>query len=225
VVELAAPGGNMNTGSANGVLSTLNEGDSTPGNDSYAYYQGTSMAAPHVAGVAALMLAKNPNLTPDEVEAKLKATARAFPAACSGCGTGIVDANAAVNAVTATVAVAAPTQNEVESNNYISSANAVTVAGTVVSGSLSSTSDNDYFVVQVPAGKTLTATLTQGSSALDYDLYAYNASGAQLTQSTNGAGVSDAVSLANTAGTSQARYVRVRYHAGGVGKYSLKFTW
>jgi serine protease len=178
-----------------------------------------------VAGVAALMLAKNPNLTPDEVEAKLKATARAFPASCSGCGAGIVDAAAAVNAVTATTTVQPPAQNEVESNNYISNANAVSVSGTVVSGSLSSTTDNDYFVVQVPAGKTLTATLTQGSSALDYDLYAYNAGGTQLAQSTNGAGVSDAVSVTNTATTTQARYVRVRYHAGGVGKYTLKFTW
>jgi serine protease len=220
-VDVAAPGGD----SGAGILSTWNAGTTTPAGDNYGYMMGTSMATPHVAGVAALMLAKNPNLTPDEVEAKLKSTARAFPAACSGCGTGIVDANAAVNAVTATVAVAAPAQNEVESNNFISSANAVAVAGTVVSGSLSSTSDNDYFVVQVPAGKTLSVTLTQGSAALDYDLYAYNAAGAQLTQSTNGVGVSDAVSLANTAGTTQARYVRVRYHAGGVGKYSLKFTW
>jgi serine protease len=221
VVDVAAPGGD----SGGGILSTWNAGTTTPAGDNYGYMMGTSMATPHVAGVAALMLSKNPNLTPDEVEAKLKSSARAFPAACSGCGTGIVDANAAVNAVTATVAVAAPTQNEVESNNYISSANAVAVAGTVLSGSLSSTSDNDYFVVQVPAGKTLSVTLTPGSAALDYDLYAYNAAGAQLTQSTNGAGVSDAVSLANTASTAQARYVRVRYHAGGVGKYSLKFTW
>ncbi|MCS0591513.1 S8 family serine peptidase [Massilia norwichensis] len=220
-VDVAAPGGD----SGAGILSTWNAGTSTPAGDNYGYMMGTSMATPHVAGVAALMLAKNPNLTPDEVEAKLKATARAFPAACSGCGAGIVDAAAAVNAVSATVTVAAPTQNEVESNNYISSANAVGVSGTVVNGSLSSTTDNDYFVVQVPAGKTLTATLTQGSSALDYDLYAYNAGGTQLALSTNGAGVSDAVSTANTATTTQPRYIRVRYHAGGAGKYTLKFTW
>jgi serine protease len=220
-VDVAAPGGD----SGAGILSTWNAGTSTPAGDNYGYMMGTSMATPHVAGVAALMLAKNPNLTPNEVEAKLKATARAFPAACSGCGAGIVDAAAAVNAVSATVTVAAPTQNEVESNNYISSANAVGVSGTVVNGSLSSTTDTDYYVVQVPAGKTLTATLTQGSSALDYDLYAYNAGGTQLALSTNGAGVSDAVSTANTATTTQPRYIRVRYHAGGVGKYTLKFTW
>jgi serine protease len=220
-VDVAAPGGD----SGGAILSTWNAGTTTPAGDNYGTMMGTSMATPHVAGVAALMLAKNPNLTPDEVEARLKATARAFPAACSGCGAGIVDAAAAVTSVTATVAVVAPTQNEVESNNYISNANAVTASGTIVNGSLSTTTDNDYFVVQVPAGKTLTATLTQGSTALDYDLYAYNASGMQLAQSTNGAGVSDAVSVANTATATQARYIRVRYHAGGAGKYSLKFTW
>jgi serine protease len=222
VVDVAAPGGD----SGAGILSTMNAGTTTPAGDNYAYYMGTSMATPHVAGVAALMLAKNPNLTPDEVEAKLKATARAFPAACSGCGAGIVDAAAAVNAVTVTTTtVQPPAQNEVEPNNFISTANAVSVPGTVVSGSLSSTTDTDYFVVQVPAGKTLTATLTQGSSVLDYDLYAYNAGGTQLAQSTNGAGVSDALSVANTATTTQARYIRVRYYTGGVGKYTLKFTW
>jgi serine protease len=222
VVDVAAPGGD----SGAGILSTWNAGTTTPAGDNYGYMMGTSMATPHVAGVAALMLAKNPNLTPDEVEAKLKATARAFPAACSGCGAGIVDAAAAVNAVTVTTTtVQPPAQNEVESNNYISTANAVSVPGTVVSGSLSSTTDTDYFVVQVPAGKTLTATLTQGSSVLDYDLYAYNAGGTQLAQSTNGAGVSDALSVANTATTTQARYIRVRYYTGGVGKYTLKFTW
>jgi serine protease len=95
VVDVAAPGGDTTT-LANGILSTLNTGTTTPGSDSYAFYQGTSMATPHVAGVAALMLSKTPTLTPDQVESTLKSTARAFPATCSQCGTGIVDATAAL---------------------------------------------------------------------------------------------------------------------------------
>jgi serine protease len=98
-VDLAAPGGDR----PNFVLSTVNAGRTAPAGDSIDFFQGTSMAAPHVAGVAALMLSVNAALTPDEVETRLKATTRTFPAACSGCGTGLVDANAAVDAALADV--------------------------------------------------------------------------------------------------------------------------
>lgn len=100
VVDVAAPGGDVRSSAANGVLSTLNSGTTTPGSDTYAFYQGTSMAAPHVAGVVALMLSRNSALTPDEVESRLKSSTRAFPSTCSQCGTGIVNALAAVNAAT-----------------------------------------------------------------------------------------------------------------------------
>jgi serine protease len=96
VVDVAAPGGAMNVNAGDGVASTLNSGTTTPGADSYAYYQGTSMATPHVAGIAALMLSANPALTPAQVETGLRNTTRAFPATCSQCGTGIVNARAAV---------------------------------------------------------------------------------------------------------------------------------
>lgn len=227
LIDVAAPGGD--TGGL--ILSTLNAGTNAPGADNYANYAGTSMATPHVAGVAALMLSKNSALTPDEIESKLKSTARAFPATCNSCGTGIVDALAAVKSVTGgtTPPPAGTTINETESNNTTASANAVTVSGTTVSGNMGSSTDSDYFAVQLPAGKTLTATLTIGSTTADYDLYAYNASSTQVASSENGAGVADSLSTANTGTTTATRYVRVKYYSGGTGAtsgtYKLKLSW
>ncbi|MEH6419909.1 S8 family peptidase [Pseudomonas sp. CGJS7] len=93
VVDVAAPG--------TGILSTLNSGTTAPGGESYAFYNGTSMAAPHVAGVVALIQARASSpKSPAEIEDIIKRTARAFPSTPSQpIGTGIVDAKAAVDAV------------------------------------------------------------------------------------------------------------------------------
>lgn len=84
VVDIAAPGGNaqaygfpnttanQNCINYNSPLSFLCRIRSTTPNNTYSLYDGTSMAAPHVAGVAALMLSVNPNLTPDQIETLLK---------------------------------------------------------------------------------------------------------------------------------------------------------
>lgn len=55
-VALSAPGVN--------ILSTSNSGTTVPVADGYGLADGTSLAAPQVSGVAALMLAVNGNLTP-----------------------------------------------------------------------------------------------------------------------------------------------------------------
>jgi serine protease len=100
VVEVAAPGGETYPTTSNGILSTLNSGTTSPVSDSYVYYQGTSMAAPHVAGVVSLMFSVNSSLTPTQVMNILQSTVTPFPAGSSCttsiCGSGIVNAQAAV---------------------------------------------------------------------------------------------------------------------------------
>ncbi len=104
LVTLAAPGGD----GTDGVISTINAGRTVATTDALAAFQGTSMAAPHVAAVAALMMSVNTALTPDEVAKRLTASVRAFPAPCPQCGAGLVDANAAVDAALVDVVVAPP---------------------------------------------------------------------------------------------------------------------
>jgi hypothetical protein len=105
LVKIAAPGGETNANANDGILSTLNVGTTTPGEDSYAFYQGTSMATPHVAAVAALLKERRPSITPDEVLVALQKTAQPFsssasrPCTVQTCGAGIIDAAAAVDFV------------------------------------------------------------------------------------------------------------------------------
>jgi len=58
---------------------------------------GTSMATPHVAGAAALVIQKNPTWSPLQVKAALKYTARSFGASPTIEGSGLINVSAALS--------------------------------------------------------------------------------------------------------------------------------
>jgi len=97
-VDLAAPGGDFRSGAA--VYSTT--WNFQTGAPNYSFYQGTSMAAPHVAGIAALVLAREPNLTVSQLRARLVQTAVRLgpPGWDPRYGHGLVNAYNAVHNVT-----------------------------------------------------------------------------------------------------------------------------
>ena len=226
-VEVAAPGG---SGGVNSVLSTLNAGSMGPGADSFALYNGTSMATPHVAGVVALMLSVKSTLTPDQITTILQSTARAFPAACAQCGSGIVNANAAVDSAIGggPVPQPGPTINEVEPNNAFAAAQLISTDNTTVNGIMGSNTDNDYYRLTLPAGATLVVRLTPNATS-DYDLYVYNSNQALIGSSELGTGATDTVSVTNTGTTGLTRYVRVVRWSGGTGatngRYTVNMNW
>ncbi|RKF46202.1 S8 family serine peptidase [Paraburkholderia fungorum] len=92
-VDLAAPG--------DSIWSTYNNGTAAPGTESYGYSSGTSMAAPMVSGVVALVQSVAPTpLSPAEIRTLLTQNVQAFPNGKPDqpIGMGILDATAAVMA-------------------------------------------------------------------------------------------------------------------------------
>ena len=96
VVTIMAPGGDVlqdsnGDGNNDGVLSLVH-----PSAGTYARYNGTSMAAPHVAGVAALYLALDPSLGPVMLSQRLKDSAipRTSQDCPQPCGVGLLNAMA-----------------------------------------------------------------------------------------------------------------------------------
>lgn len=107
-VEIMAPGGEQFfSRDPGGILSTLDGGITTAlGDNIYALYQGTSMAAPHISGLVALLLAANPSLTPAQISTAIQNSSRPFNPGgfcvliANRCGAGIADAQAALLSVT-----------------------------------------------------------------------------------------------------------------------------
>ncbi len=104
-IDIAAPGGDTSVdrnadGYADGVLSTLADDSVSPPAFVYAFYQGTSMATPHVSGVFALMRSVDPTISPATIDALLALGSLTEDIGSPGrddrTGWGLVDARAAV---------------------------------------------------------------------------------------------------------------------------------
>lgn len=126
-VALAAPGGSFENFPDNMLYATSDSGFVNPGVETYGYKQGTSFSAPLAAGVASLMLARNPALTPRALIERMQAGARPHlqplgPAGpvCSAantqvchctddtCGAGLLDAHTALQLALGPAAVIQP---------------------------------------------------------------------------------------------------------------------
>ena len=75
-IDVAAPGGDSSVdlngdGYPDGILSTDGSISDSGMSYGYSFRSGTSMAAPHVAGILALMKSVNPNLTPADIDTLL----------------------------------------------------------------------------------------------------------------------------------------------------------
>ncbi|WP_153913968.1 S8 family serine peptidase [Shewanella sp. TC10] len=133
-------------------------------NEDYEYYNGTSMATPHVSGVATLVWSHHPECSATQIRAALNATAEdlSIPGRDNQTGYGLVDAEAAKAYLDASCT--GPTDpgtgvGDDELTNGVAKSN--------LSGG---TGDELFYSIDVPAGATdLSFTMSGGSG--DADLY------------------------------------------------------
>lgn len=118
-VDVAAPGGDSTNET---ILSTLPKTGTLGDPTGYGYLQGTSMAAPYVAGIAGLLLSKNPDLNVEQVRQLLIQGVDVLNSD-KYIGTGRVNVNAALGidyVPTADVKIAYPTTGDLVVADFIS---------------------------------------------------------------------------------------------------------
>ncbi|KZE64109.1 hypothetical protein AWM68_13465 [Fictibacillus phosphorivorans] len=201
-VDVAAPG--------EGILSTfpIMGGDYST---AYEYLDGTSMATPHVAGVAALVKSANPTYTPAQIKDAIMRTTTKLSTLTGKVATGgLVNAGKAVS---------------FEADSDIPG---IAWKEPSINTTLDASKDkNDVYSIKLLKGQKLKTTLT-GDAGTDFDLYLYNDI-AKTVNSSNGIVASS--EIANTSKESftyiapkTGTYYINAYAYSGAGKYTLSVT-
>ncbi len=171
-VTIAAPGGDQTDAESDGILSSVRS-DSNNISTAYVYMQGTSMATPHAAGVAALMLAANSGLTPAQIITYMTQTATDLGASGTDNihGAGLINAYSAVRSAANQTAYGDPVLSVSTTKMYFGpediSKTAVltnTGGGTLAVSSISNSENTggDWLSTSYDSGsKTLTATVSR----------------------------------------------------------------
>jgi len=164
-VEIMAPGGDVQRddngdGNNDGVLSMVQGG--------YARYNGTSMATPHVAGVAALYLAQTPTLTPAQLTAELQRNALPrTPAQCpQPCGTGLLSAVRGVTPVAVNVNLVLDPDRTLQPGETTTARATVTQGGAPQAGKTVTFSTANPSVASVSPGSAVTGSSGQAQATV-----------------------------------------------------------
>lgn len=135
-IDLAAPGGDLKTdlngdGYFDGVLSTMGDDSASAIQFTYGFAEGTSMAAPHVAGVVALMKSINPDLTTNQFNTLMESGLLSDDLGETGrddlYGHGLINARKAVEAASGSATATANILLSTNSLNFGSFSNSETI--------------------------------------------------------------------------------------------------
>jgi subtilisin family serine protease len=179
--------------------------------NAYAYFSGTSMATPHVTGVAALELGKNPSLTADQLKAILMNTGKSLSNTYWATRSGKM-----INAYNALTS---------DPKSYDDDIPGIPFSTDQISDSLNSQTDkDDVYSIQLNAGDTINLTMS-GDEGTDFDLYIYSPYASTVNTSEEMLVPSENIGTSNekinfTAQQSGTYYIDV-YAFNGSGNYTL----